>query len=500
MNSTVNSIRSNNNTLILAGCFSIFENNNRPGLALVDAVSGNLSPLNPMGNNVGICVKDALIHNGNLFVTGIFNGVFANQNRRSFAAFDYPSGNLQPIHVNSYNSSMGHSLSVYKNELIIGGMFSRSTRTSGVVRIDLNTGNEIPQTIINNTVYALESFQDKIAMGGLFFIIDGQPWRNFAVFSEYFVWEGTIDSNWNISGNWTTNAIPTPNSNIMLSMEALNDLHLDQNRTIGILNFNSSDVKVDLGNYNLTANEANLSGKRTFVRTSGSGLFKQATDPGEKKIFPVGTEYYAPVVLKNRSSIPNTFSIRAIDSVYGIPNDQIQSEHVKLSWEIQAEHSMENHPADLQFKWTFTNETSNFSNGKLHHFYGGFWREIYPIGQHAGFRLQQNNYLGRGEYFALVGEEGGTLHHEKYNLDQNHVSLFPNPSNGNFAIRIYSEKNQSSKISILSTDGKLHHKDSIRLKEGENEMLFSGKPLSPGMYLVVIETAEGVITKRIIVL
>ncbi|MFA7105512.1 MAG: T9SS type A sorting domain-containing protein, partial [Dysgonamonadaceae bacterium] len=129
-------------------------------------------------------------------------------------------------------------------------------------------------------------------------------WLNF--------WHGTIDNDWNKTGNWTSNFVPASGENIEFATEqnnstisgvnysgpAKNDLNLDKDRVIGDL-INSSDKNLII----TTGNQLTINGKVTDTnfnmgtivvkasqdKPSGTLIF---TNPGQNQNVGAIVEFY----------------------------------------------------------------------------------------------------------------------------------------------------------------------------------------------------------------
>ena len=67
--------------------------------------------------------------------------------------------------------------------------------------------------------------------------------------------------------------------------------------------------------------------------------------------------------------------------------------------------------------------------------------------------------------------------------------VYPNPSNGRFAIRFTAIDEDLESIQILSIDGKIHHESTVRTQKGLNEVTPAlSTQLSPGIYIVKVGT------------
>jgi hypothetical protein len=75
------------------------------------------------------------------------------------------------------------------------------------------------------------------------------------------------------------------------------------------------------------------------------------------------------------------------------------------------------------------------------------------------------------------------------------VSIFPNPANGNFLIKLPAGTADKYEIALFNTNG-------IRVFAGEYDggtQSIDGGPLPAGLYIVTIRSKEFTITKKIII-
>lgn len=72
--------------------------------------------------------------------------------------------------------------------------------------------------------------------------------------------------------------------------------------------------------------------------------------------------------------------------------------------------------------------------------------------------------------------------------NQNPISMevFPNPNEGNFDVKIFSDKEGIGELRITDIQVRIHHKENCFLKTGENLIFVGAKNLPKGIYLVSI--------------
>ncbi len=187
-------------------------------------------------------------------------------------------------------------------------------------------------------------------------------------------WTGNIDTDWNVAGNWNSNAAPSALTNILFSATASNDLILDQNRTIGIINFNGSNKNLVVGNYQLTATTINGASANSYIKTNGSGKLKLNIGQNTTVLFPVGNSAYNPVSITNKTGMADDFDVLILDEVYanGTNGAIWNSPRIKRTWNIGKTNANAGSGVDFVFNWN-TGEEVLLVSPKFYHYEGGTW-------------------------------------------------------------------------------------------------------------------------------
>ncbi|MFN0292357.1 T9SS type A sorting domain-containing protein [Pedobacter helvus] len=68
----------------------------------------------------------------------------------------------------------------------------------------------------------------------------------------------------------------------------------------------------------------------------------------------------------------------------------------------------------------------------------------------------------------------------------------------NLEVQVYSAMAQSGKIEIIDVNGKINHSQSVQLEKGLNKISISAAKLPNGLNVIVLNTAEGKVAKKII--
>ena len=218
-----------------------------------------------------------------------------------------------------------------------------------------------------------------------------------------YLWTGTVSNSFSNASNWNACGVPTSGSNVTISSTAANNLALDANRTFGILDFNGSNKKVELGNFNLTVSSIVGSNATNYVKTNGNGkLAKTITNTGNYS-FPIGNSSYNPVTITNKSGASEVFSARVVDAVYlnGISGTTVTTPVVNRTWDISKTNTTTG--VDFVFNWN----NGEFANGtvitpKMNHHTGSVW-EVPTVTSTAlvGNTLTVVGYNGTFSPFAI---------------------------------------------------------------------------------------------------
>jgi hypothetical protein len=84
-----------------------------------------------------------------------------------------------------------------------------------------------------------------------------------------------------------------------------------------------------------------------------------------------------------------------------------------------------------------------------------------------------------------------------YDPDSEILNLYPNPSDGNFAIELLTPlQNETNIVTVVNMTGETVHKE-ILSKE-ENIKHFNLSHLNPGIYILLVTGDEIIITKKFI--
>ena len=96
------------------------------------------------------------------------------------------------------------------------------------------------------------------------------------------------------------------------------------------------------------------------------------------------------------------------------------------------------------------------------------------------YRLRQVDFDGQEEVFGPISA------HCK-GLDNNYMEVFPNPTNGNFTLRIHSDRSMdNTEVTIVNAQGKVVHQQLNTITNGSTTLFFKRNDLEVGLYFVHI--------------
>ena len=221
-------------------------------------------------------------------------------------------------------------------------------------------------------------------------------------------WVGSISTSWAVAGNWSTNSVPSY-GDITFSSSAVNDLALDQNRMVNSINFNGSNKKVVLTNFNLTLFNIVGGNASSYIKTNGTGVLSKnnlLNDPNDSSYpnsfeFPVGNSTYNPLFIWNTSNKVGDFSVRVSDNVLlnGTAGMTANSPVVNRTWQVSKSTVNDGNGVFMAFNWDY-NDVINGSlvAPKMNYFNGNSWEipninNYFPLSPNDK-TLEVTNYVG----------------------------------------------------------------------------------------------------------
>ena len=117
------------------------------------------------------------------------------------------------------------------------------------------------------------------------------------------------------------------------------------------------------------------------------------------------------------------------------------------------------------------------------------YEDLSPLIGANYYRLKQIDFDGAFEYSKVIVIE--------YKIDDNNISIFPNPSNAIINLQIDNPANQRLQIKILDNLGRII-KDS-EIIEGENNWQQEMEIKEKGIYTIAIQIGNEIFYKRIVI-
>lgn len=81
----------------------------------------------------------------------------------------------------------------------------------------------------------------------------------------------------------------------------------------------------------------------------------------------------------------------------------------------------------------------------------------------------------------------------------NNFSIFPNPGNGDFQIRLNELQSDEVKLTVLSLNGKIIENRSLQINDNVLEQTFDLSFLSPGMYVLMVQDGKRIYREKLII-
>jgi len=245
------------------------------------------------------------------------------------------------------------------------------------------------------------------------------------------VWNGGTDSDWGNPNNWSHSSIPGPSDYVIFNSTAANSITLGLDRTVQGINFNGSNKKVVLGNYNLTIGNITGASSSQFFETNGVGRLKSTIATGNSFTFPVGVNLtvsnttipiYLPITLTNNSA-PSEYYVTVSNGVYtdgatgGTTSGTLianTSPRIDMTWNIGNSAGAVSSPGiDLVVNWPVAAAaifagTSSLTTPTLLHHNGTQWGTITGTTTYnlTTGTLTHTGYIGNFSPFAIAQSSG----------------------------------------------------------------------------------------------
>ncbi|HRG02475.1 MAG TPA: T9SS type A sorting domain-containing protein [Bacteroidia bacterium] len=97
--------------------------------------------------------------------------------------------------------------------------------------------------------------------------------------------------------------------------------------------------------------------------------------------------------------------------------------------------------------------------------------------------------------FKIIVNAGTTGLNEIYNIEK--ISMFPNPTSNEAFVNFTMVSPNEVKLYVLNNIGQVVYNTNANLKAGSNKISINTKELPPGIYDVLIESGNGLISKKL---
>jgi hypothetical protein len=224
-------------------------------------------------------------------------------------------------------------------------------------------------------------------------------------------WKGMYGKGWATANNWRNNTLPSGSYSVAFDPTiCFNDLQLDQDRTMGAIDFTTSASRFVLGSYNLTATSFANADANSYVQSNGTGVLKMSVANTGSAVFAVGNSAYNPVTITNNSGNTDVFSVKVIDEVYlnGTSGTIVSPAHVKRTWDISKTTANGGSGINFVFKWNSGETSAGFASASLFHYNGSIWQKQTGTTSLVGNQLTYTGYTGSFSPFT-VADQSATL-------------------------------------------------------------------------------------------
>jgi hypothetical protein len=289
------------------------------------------------------------------------------------------------------------------------GTLSLSGTTGTVSKWQSSTDNGLIWTDISNTdntynysVNSSTQFRAVVTNAGCGSAFsDAGTVRVYA--NNQYVWKGTSNADWNTAGNWLENTKPVTGADVIISNTAANHLVIDQEYTLNELDFNGSNRKVQLGNYNLLLNSVAGADANNYFQTNGTGQLRTGIANGSSFVFPVGNSAYNPVTITNNSGATDNFNVRVLDEVYtnGSNGSPVTLSRVQRTWDIGKTNPNGGSGINFVFNWSAGDVPQPLATAALYH-YGTNWDKQIGTTNSTSTSLTYTGYSGTFSPFAVM--------------------------------------------------------------------------------------------------
>jgi hypothetical protein len=214
-------------------------------------------------------------------------------------------------------------------------------------------------------------------------------------------WDGGNSTDWNLATNWC-GGVADNGIDVVINFSSSRDLVMDQNRTIGNLDFNGTSRIINIGNYDLNVSSIEDANSNAFIRTPGTGLLKINIPNNETVSFPVGNSAYNPVDITNKTGANDVVSVRVIDEVFdkGLTGNVTSEDRVKRTWDIHKASANAGSGLNYVFHWN-SGEATSLTVPTLYHFENGIWNKQTGTSSFTANSFTYTGYTGTFSPFAI---------------------------------------------------------------------------------------------------
>jgi hypothetical protein len=231
-------------------------------------------------------------------------------------------------------------------------------------------------------------------------------------------WTGNGSSSWNDPANWQNGQVPDAGQ-ILIDASAVQDLVLDQSRTVNAVQFSGAGRKLIVGTNTLTlTGSVTGADANNFIQVAGAGVVRRSISHSEAFTFPIGNTTYNPVSITNKTGVADDFSVRIDDAVYtnGLSGTQVTRARVNRTWQISKTNPTANagNGVDFTFQWNTAHESGTITSYQLNHHNGTTWNLAAGTGTTesvTGTNPKVLTFIGYKGTFSpfSIGAAGGSL-------------------------------------------------------------------------------------------
>jgi hypothetical protein len=213
----------------------------------------------------------------------------------------------------------------------------------------------------------------------------------------------------NHAENWTHKFVPLNGADVRFASNAVRDCELKNSIEYNDLDFNSSDKKMVLGNYNLTLKSVTNHGSVHRFKTNGTGKLRMNFPVNTATTLHVGNSAYNPVTITNQNATADTFAVRVLDEMYqgGLSGFVTINGKVQRTWDITKSTANTGSGVDITLTWN-NGEIVNggiFGDFVLYHHNGTAWEKHTTGLTKTATSLTKTGYTGTFSPFGAGEDE-----------------------------------------------------------------------------------------------